>query len=208
MITSIWKAFFFIVLIFFIYIPPVTGLLDTHRELLIGSALKMGYKCKSIMSVKWPVKVIGSVEIFTFFLSTSSLRCWWYFVSVSGNSRKKLMCSVCNKKCSSAANLQEHRKVSEMKADSQQALASLRCEAVLPTSLESCCNASLWVISFMVTKPTWFGVGVYFCNHTCSSQISPWSFSCISYLMLTCLCSPALSQSCLLFFSILKHCVM
>lgn len=50
------------------------------------------------------------------------------------------MCSVCNKKCSSAANLQEHRKVSEMKADSQQALTSLRCEAVLLTSLESCCN--------------------------------------------------------------------
>ncbi|XP_063271076.1 PR domain zinc finger protein 5 isoform X3 [Prinia subflava] len=68
----------------------------------------------------------------------------------SGNSRKKLMCSVCNKKCSSAANLQEHRKVSEMKADSQQALTSLRCEAVLLTSLESCCNASLWVISFKV----------------------------------------------------------
>ncbi|KAM9028340.1 PR domain zinc finger protein 5 isoform 6-T6 [Ara ararauna] len=32
----------------------------------------------------------------------------------SGNSRKKLMCSVCNKKCSSAANLQEHRKVHEI----------------------------------------------------------------------------------------------
>ncbi|RMC13506.1 hypothetical protein DUI87_08582 [Hirundo rustica rustica] len=31
-----------------------------------------------------------------------------------GNSRKKLMCSVCNKKCSSAANLQEHRKVHEI----------------------------------------------------------------------------------------------
>ncbi|NWH94543.1 PRDM5 protein, partial [Aegithalos caudatus] len=32
----------------------------------------------------------------------------------SGNSRKKLMCSVCNKKCSSATNLQEHRKVHEI----------------------------------------------------------------------------------------------
>ncbi|XP_064417057.1 PR domain zinc finger protein 5 isoform X4 [Latimeria chalumnae] len=32
----------------------------------------------------------------------------------TGNSRKKLMCSVCNKKCSSAANLQEHRKVHEI----------------------------------------------------------------------------------------------
>ncbi|KAM7051858.1 PR domain zinc finger protein 5 isoform 2-T2 [Acridotheres tristis] len=32
----------------------------------------------------------------------------------SGNSRKKLMCSVCNKKCSSAANLQEHRKIHEI----------------------------------------------------------------------------------------------
>ncbi|KAM9378292.1 PR domain zinc finger protein 5 [Phaethornis superciliosus] len=32
----------------------------------------------------------------------------------SGNSRKKLMCSVCNKKCSSASNLQEHRKVHEI----------------------------------------------------------------------------------------------
>ncbi|XP_040411733.1 PR domain zinc finger protein 5 isoform X6 [Cygnus olor] len=31
----------------------------------------------------------------------------------SGNSRKKLMCSVCNKKCSSATNLQEHRKIHE-----------------------------------------------------------------------------------------------
>ncbi|MGH0143669.1 UNVERIFIED_CONTAM: hypothetical protein FKN15_029765 [Acipenser sinensis] len=30
----------------------------------------------------------------------------------TGNPRKKLMCSVCNKKCSSAVNLQEHRKVS------------------------------------------------------------------------------------------------
>ncbi|XP_063316109.1 PR domain zinc finger protein 5 isoform X2 [Pelobates fuscus] len=28
----------------------------------------------------------------------------------TGNSRKKLMCSVCNKKCSSSINLQEHRK--------------------------------------------------------------------------------------------------
>ncbi|XP_074946263.1 PR domain zinc finger protein 5 isoform X7 [Phalacrocorax aristotelis] len=32
----------------------------------------------------------------------------------SGNSRKKLMCSVCSKKCSSATNLQEHRKVHEI----------------------------------------------------------------------------------------------
>ncbi|KAM6120167.1 LOW QUALITY PROTEIN: PR domain zinc finger protein 5 [Pterocles gutturalis] len=32
----------------------------------------------------------------------------------SGNSRKKLMCSVCNKKCSSATNLQDHRKVHEI----------------------------------------------------------------------------------------------
>ncbi|XP_024068817.1 PR domain zinc finger protein 5 isoform X2 [Terrapene carolina triunguis] len=32
----------------------------------------------------------------------------------TGNSRKKLMCSVCNKKCSSATNLQEHRKVHEI----------------------------------------------------------------------------------------------
>uniref|UniRef100_A0A8V0XHA4 Zinc finger protein n=1 Tax=Gallus gallus TaxID=9031 RepID=A0A8V0XHA4_CHICK len=31
----------------------------------------------------------------------------------SGNSRKKLTCSVCNKKCSSTTNLQEHRKVHE-----------------------------------------------------------------------------------------------
>ncbi|KAF1435053.1 PR domain zinc finger protein 5, partial [Spheniscus demersus] len=58
--------------------------------------------------------ITDSVEIFRFFLSTSFLRCWWYFVSVSGNSRKKLMCSVCNKKCSSATNLQEHRKVHEI----------------------------------------------------------------------------------------------
>ncbi|NXJ77040.1 PRDM5 protein, partial [Trogon melanurus] len=49
-----------------------------------------------------------------FFLNVSFSRCWWYFVSVSGNSRKKLMCSVCNKKCSSATNLQEHRKVHEV----------------------------------------------------------------------------------------------
>ncbi|XP_030420499.1 PR domain zinc finger protein 5 isoform X9 [Gopherus evgoodei] len=32
----------------------------------------------------------------------------------TGNSRKKLVCSVCNKKCSSATNLQEHRKVHEI----------------------------------------------------------------------------------------------
>nr|XP_014430321.1 PR domain zinc finger protein 5 isoform X4 [Pelodiscus sinensis] len=32
----------------------------------------------------------------------------------TGNSRKKLMCSVCSKKCSSATNLQEHRKVHEI----------------------------------------------------------------------------------------------
>ncbi|XP_062839657.1 PR domain zinc finger protein 5 isoform X4 [Anolis carolinensis] len=32
----------------------------------------------------------------------------------SGNSRKRLMCSVCNKRCSSATNLQEHRKVHEI----------------------------------------------------------------------------------------------
>ncbi|ETE68945.1 PR domain zinc finger protein 5, partial [Ophiophagus hannah] len=32
----------------------------------------------------------------------------------TGNSRKRLMCSVCNKRCSSAANLQEHRKVHEI----------------------------------------------------------------------------------------------
>lgn len=137
------KFFFFIVLVFLIYIPSVTGLLDTHRELLIWNTLKMGYKCKNLMSVKWPVKVTNSVEIFRFFLSTSFLRCWWYFVSVSGNSRKKLMCSVCNKKCSSATNLQEHRKVSKMKANPQQALTSLRCETVVLRSLESCCNANL-----------------------------------------------------------------
>ncbi|XP_051900607.1 PR domain zinc finger protein 5 isoform X2 [Pristis pectinata] len=32
----------------------------------------------------------------------------------TGNSRKRLMCSVCNKKCSSAATLQEHRKIHEV----------------------------------------------------------------------------------------------
>ncbi|XP_060102831.1 PR domain zinc finger protein 5 isoform X4 [Heteronotia binoei] len=32
----------------------------------------------------------------------------------TGNSRKRLMCSVCSKRCSSAANLQEHRKVHEI----------------------------------------------------------------------------------------------
>ncbi|CAI5784431.1 domain zinc finger 5 isoform X1 [Podarcis lilfordi] len=32
----------------------------------------------------------------------------------TGNSRKRLMCSVCNKRCSSATNLQEHRKVHEI----------------------------------------------------------------------------------------------
>ncbi|XP_050802389.1 PR domain zinc finger protein 5 isoform X6 [Gopherus flavomarginatus] len=32
----------------------------------------------------------------------------------TGNFRKKLVCSVCNKKCSSATNLQEHRKVHEI----------------------------------------------------------------------------------------------
>lgn len=48
--------FFFIVLVFLIYIPWVTGLLDTHRELLIRNTLKMGHKCKNLVSVKWPVK--------------------------------------------------------------------------------------------------------------------------------------------------------
>ncbi|KAH0615955.1 hypothetical protein JD844_026632, partial [Phrynosoma platyrhinos] len=43
----------------------------------------------------------------------------------SGNSRKRLMCSVCNKRCSSATNLQEHRKVSKMKTDPQQAMTLL-----------------------------------------------------------------------------------
>ncbi|XP_041052733.1 PR domain zinc finger protein 5 isoform X2 [Carcharodon carcharias] len=32
----------------------------------------------------------------------------------AGNSRRRLMCSVCNKKCSSAATLQEHRKIHEV----------------------------------------------------------------------------------------------
>ncbi|XP_077156540.1 PR domain zinc finger protein 5 isoform X2 [Paroedura picta] len=32
----------------------------------------------------------------------------------TGNSRKRLMCSVCSKRCSSTANLQEHRKVHEI----------------------------------------------------------------------------------------------
>ncbi|MEE6461673.1 hypothetical protein FKM82_001367 [Ascaphus truei] len=32
----------------------------------------------------------------------------------TGNSKKKLMCSICNKKCSSSINLQEHRKVHEI----------------------------------------------------------------------------------------------
>ncbi|XP_069782894.1 PR domain zinc finger protein 5 [Narcine bancroftii] len=32
----------------------------------------------------------------------------------TGNSRRRLMCSVCNKKCSSAATLQEHRKMHEV----------------------------------------------------------------------------------------------
>ncbi|XP_053559578.1 PR domain zinc finger protein 5 [Bombina bombina] len=32
----------------------------------------------------------------------------------AGNSKKKLMCSICNKKCSSSVNLQEHRKVHEI----------------------------------------------------------------------------------------------
>ncbi|OCT99904.1 hypothetical protein XELAEV_18005688mg [Xenopus laevis] len=32
----------------------------------------------------------------------------------TGNAKKKLMCSVCNKKCSSSLNLQEHRKVHEI----------------------------------------------------------------------------------------------
>ncbi|KAJ7327007.1 hypothetical protein JRQ81_016766 [Phrynocephalus forsythii] len=32
----------------------------------------------------------------------------------TGNSRKRLVCSVCNKRCSSATNLQEHRKVHEI----------------------------------------------------------------------------------------------
>ncbi|XP_040186184.1 PR domain zinc finger protein 5 isoform X1 [Rana temporaria] len=32
----------------------------------------------------------------------------------TGNSKKKLMCTVCNKKCSSSINLQEHRKVHEV----------------------------------------------------------------------------------------------
>lgn len=40
------------------------------------------------------------------------------------------MCSVCNKRCSSATNLQEHRKVSEMRVDPQQVLPLLRCKAI------------------------------------------------------------------------------
>jgi len=82
------------------------------------------------------------------------------------------MCSVCNKKCSSATNLQEHRKVSKMKANPQQASTSLRCETLVLRSLESCCNANLWVIYFMVTKPMYFIGRVYFCNHTWLNQKS------------------------------------
>lgn len=80
------------------------------------------------------------------------------------------MCSVCNKKCSSATNLQEHRKVSKMKANPQQALTSLRCETVVLKSLESCCSANPWVISFVVTNPMYFIVGIYFCNHNWLNQ--------------------------------------
>lgn len=32
-------------------------------------------------------------------------------IIVSGSSRRKLMCTICNRKCSSLLNLQEHRKV-------------------------------------------------------------------------------------------------
>uniref|UniRef100_A0A3B3T3J1 Zinc finger protein n=1 Tax=Paramormyrops kingsleyae TaxID=1676925 RepID=A0A3B3T3J1_9TELE len=35
-------------------------------------------------------------------------------VSFAGSARRKLMCSICNKKCSSSVNLQEHRKVHEV----------------------------------------------------------------------------------------------
>lgn len=83
------------------------------------------------------------------------------------------MCSVCNKKCSSAANLQEHRKVSKMKANSQQALTSLRCETVVLRSLESRCNGNLCVISLMVTEPMYFIAGIYFCNHNQLNQNLP-----------------------------------
>lgn len=43
-----------------------------------------------------------------------SFNSWWVFISLLGDPKKKLVCSVCSKKCSSASSLQEHRKVSEM----------------------------------------------------------------------------------------------
>lgn len=43
-------------------------------------------------------------------------------VSVSGDPKKKLICSVCNKKCSSASSLQEHRKVSGIKMNAHRSV--------------------------------------------------------------------------------------
>lgn len=42
---------------------------------------------------------------------STSANLWWCFVPFSGDPKRKLICSVCNRRCTSVSSLQEHRKV-------------------------------------------------------------------------------------------------
>lgn len=53
-----------------------------------------------------------------------SFKSCWHFILILGDPKKKLICSVCNKKCSSASSLQEHRKVSKIKINAHHSIRS------------------------------------------------------------------------------------
>lgn len=57
----------------------------------------------SITTMKWCGRDPGS----------TSVNLWWSFIPVLGDPKRKLICSVCNRKCTSVSSLQEHRKVGE-----------------------------------------------------------------------------------------------
>lgn len=60
------------------------------------------------------LEIIYHLETLYLMLFIFSFKSWWYFICILGDPKKKLICSVCNKKCSSASSLQEHRKIHEI----------------------------------------------------------------------------------------------
>ena len=76
-----------------------------------------------VKKIKHPFRnYISPRNAYVMLLLIVSCKSWWYFTLFHlcfslGDPKKKLICTVCNKKCSSASSLQEHRKVSKIKTN-------------------------------------------------------------------------------------------